>query len=318
MKFREQYPGFERTLAAIGLTRNAFEHIQSAIFDTYDRLAAPLPESSKWKHEKPKHARKALTEVCAFAELLGLTEPLMQYIALACSAHDLGRMVQANKRASTRPDGFDIVFEDDRKPIPYDDNDERHGYESVLLLRPILGLFAETDAGVWLLGAVRHHSRKANPTLEMCGGSEESLALCGIVRDIDKVLGFQDAADYTGNPERKAKERLQNWPKQIETDLAWGTELGRVDPAEFLTATSLEVPIDRQKCRSYEAYMLQFLKWFFGFVRPEMQEVALNEGGPQIVAAYLLRQLEATPEQREQLHVMLKTYRNGVLLRLAT
>ncbi len=76
-----------------------------------------------------------------------------------------------------------------------------------------------------------------------------------------------------------------------------------------------EQPIDRLKCRSYEAYMLQFLKWFFGFARTEMQQVALHEGGPQNVAAYLLRQLEATPEQRDRLNAVLTAYGNGALLR---
>ena len=318
MKFTEQYPGFERALAFSGITIKDCEIFQTEVFAIYDRLAESIPTESAskhWKLVKPAHARKAFREVNAFANLLGLSPLLTRYVALTCSAHDLGRMVQANKRVGTQPAGFDAIFDDACRKMPYDDSDERHGYESVLVLRPILGAFCETEAGRWLLDAVLHHSLKANPTLEMCGGSEESLALCGIVRDIDKVLGFQEAADYTGNPERKAKERLQNWLKQTETDLGWGTELGRIDPAAFLMATPLEQPIDRQKCRSYEAYMLQFLKWLFGFARTEMQDVALHEGGPQTVAGYLLKQLEATPDQRAHLLAMLKSYRGGALLR---
>ena len=61
--------------------------------------------------------------------------------------------------------------------------------------------------------------------------------------------------------------------------------------------------------------MLQFLKWLFGFARTEMQDVALHEGGPQTVAGYLLKQLEATPDQRAHLLAMLKSYRGGALLR---
>ncbi|KKU02660.1 MAG: hypothetical protein UX06_C0053G0003 [Candidatus Giovannonibacteria bacterium GW2011_GWA2_45_21] len=318
MKFTEQYPGFERVLASSGLTVDDCEVFQKEVFAMYDTLAESIPmesASKHWKLVKPAHAREAFQEVNTFANLLGLSPLLAHYVAIACSAHDLGRMVQANKRVGTKPAGFDVIFDDAYREIPYDDSDERHGYESVLVLRPILGAFCETEAGRWLLDAVLHHSLKANPTLEMCGGSEESLALCGIVRDIDKVLGFQEAADYTGNPERKAKERLQNWLKQTETDLGWGTELGRIDPAAFLMATPLEQPIDRQKCRSYEAYMLQFLKWLFGFARTEMQDVALHEGGPQTVAGYLLKQLEATPDQRAHLLAMLKSYRGGALLR---
>ena len=308
---------FEAALAASGIKMGDCEFFQSAVLNTYDVLAESIPlesASKHWKRVKPAHARNVLQEGKTFADFFGLSPLLTRYVALACSAHDLGRMVQANKRVGTQPAGFDAIFDDAWREVPYNDGDERHGYESVLVLRPILGGFSETEAGRWLLDAIMHHSLKANPTLEMCGGSEESLSLCGAVRDIDKVLGFQEAADYTGNAERKAKERLQNWPKQVETDPGWGTELGRIDPAEFLMATPFEEPIDRQKCRSYEAYMLQFLKWFPGFARTEMQDVALHEGGPQIVAGYLLRQLEAVPDQRAHLLAMLESYRGGVLL----
>ncbi len=318
MKFVERYPNFECELALSDITFKDCEVFQTKIFATYDMFSESIPmesASKHWKLVKPAHARKAFKEVSAFANLLGLSPLLTQYVALTCSAHDLGRMVQANKRVGTKPRGFDAIFEDAYREIPYDDSDERHGYESVLLLRPILGAFCETEAGRWMLDAVLLHSLKANPTLEVCGGSGESLALCGIVRDIDKVLGFQEAADYTGNQERKAKERLQNWLKQTGTDPEWGTALGRIDPVAFLTATPLEQPIDRQKCRSYEAYMLQFLKWFFGFARSEMQDVALHEGGPQTVAVYLLKQLEAAPDQRAHLFAVLGSYRGGVLLR---
>lgn len=320
MTFACQYPALTTALMDSRVPPEMFRGFQEEIFRVYDVLADSIPahsNSGKWKFGKPAHARKALKEVNDFADLFGLSPMLVNYVAIACSGHDLGRMTQANKRVNTRPDGFDDIFDDARREVPYSDDDERHGYESVLLLRPILGSFADTDVGKWLLDAVLHHSLKINPTLEMCGGSEESLALCGIVRDIDKVLGFQDAGDYTGNAERKAKERLQNWPKQIEADPAWGTELGMISPISFLLDTPLEQPIDRQKCRSYEAYMFQFLKWIFGFARTEMQDVALHEGGPQIVAAYLLKQLENAPVQREHLYAKLSAWRNGALLKPA-
>jgi hypothetical protein len=326
MKFTEKHPHFEPVIANSGIGPGSIEAIQTLILNTYDELAVPLPDSAAWKHNKPAHARKARKEVAMFADLLGLSPLAQQYVAIACSAHDLGRMVQANKRAGTQPEGlYSSVFDDALREVPYDDDDQRHGYESNLLLKPILGEFANTTAGQWLLDAVLYHSLKENPTLEMCGGSVESLGLSGIVRDIDRVLGFHDAVDYTSNPERKAKERMQNWgirvtgdpSKGIAPDEAWGTELGCIDPAHFLLDTPFEKPINRLQCRSYEAYMLQFLKWVPQITSEPMMQVVLHEGGPQVVAAYLLKQLEQAPEQREHLLRELESYLGGALLRTA-
>lgn len=325
-KFMFRHPGLREALHASSITPTQLDEVRTKVLETYYALAEPLKEASKWKRGKPEHARKSAEEAREFADFLGLNELEVAFFALAFCSHDLGRMIQALLQASAHDaaenirisltgkfrDAWSWVLEDAERSMPY--RDEYHGTESANLLRPILGIFAESNAGQWLLAAITYHSHRSNPTLDMVGGVEEAHAVCCIVRDLDKLVGFREARDYTGNTERKRKERIQNWPKQVQDDPDWGTELGKIDPYEFLFDTPFEQPIDRQKCRSFEAYMLQFLKWLPGFASSEMQALALREGGPQIVAAYLMNQLADTPAQSKHLLAMLESWNAGALL----
>ena len=92
-------------------------------------------------------------------------------------------------------------------------------------------------------------------------------------------------------------------------------ELGRIDPEDALDSFCNGQAIDRSKSRSYERYMLQYLAWAFNIVQPEMLELALHEGGPQTVAAYLRKRLEVSPDQAARLLAKLQDWKSGVLLR---
>jgi len=317
MKFGIQYPAIQTELEQHA-TVNTFESIFDQVFTTYDELAQPLPETSGWKRGKPTHARKAREEVRVFASVLDLSPLQLEYVGLACAAHDLGRMVQGLMR-SLRKGEISVIpapliekysssFGPDRnEDNPYDDNDEKHGHESALLLEPLLGDFAYTTPGDWLLIAVDLHSLKENPTLEDTG-SEEALGLCGVVRDIDRVVAFNhDVDSYLYDEDRKIRERRQNFN-------GGSPEMGCIAPTEFLMDTPFPQAINRQQCQTYEAYMLQFLKWLPNFMRQDMQDMAIAGGGPQKIAKYLLQQLEATPEQRAKLLTDLQEWRGGILL----
>jgi hypothetical protein len=319
MTFGTKYPAISREIHEKSfLTAGDFARFEDGVFAIYDELANGLPECG-WKRGKPAHARTAFAEVQKFARVLGLTRLMIPYVALACAAHDLGRMVQAFMRERAKgnlPNGVPAhllekypSLRDDREGPPYDDNDQLHGYESVLLLQPILGGFVDTEPGRWLLTSILHHSLKDNPTLEMCDGSEEALGLCGVVRDIDRVVAFNhDVDSYLYDEDRKLRERRQNFS-------GGSPEMGRIYPVEFLMETPLIQAIDRQKCLTYETYMLQFLKWLFNFMREDMQDMAIAGGGPQKIATYLLKQLETMPDQRAHLLAQLEAWRGGILLR---
>ncbi|MCR4278956.1 MAG: hypothetical protein NUV81_03590 [bacterium] len=316
-----EFPEIRSALIKCGVTIEQLVAYLQAILDAYDEWAVPLPDSMAWKAGKPKHARECADEARAFAPVLGFNELEQAFFAVAFAGHDLGRMVQTtiyglSKNTVTLTNEFrdtwDNILSEDRTGL---NPDQIHGEDSVRILRPILGSFCDTKIGKWMLTAVHFHSFKDTPTLEMVGNDRVALAFACMLRDLDKVEGFRDARSYTSDPERKARERVQNWPVEIAGDSDWGTELGRIDPASDLDLFMRGEAINRRTCRSFESYMLQYLMWALHIVQPEMLELALAEGGPQMVATYLLKQLEATPDQRSVLMRKLEEWNDGALLK---
>lgn len=322
MKFTDRYPGIRTALEASGVTLKDLHGFRDRIFETYGALAGAMHDSMGWKTKKPEHARECAAEIDKLASRLGLdSEEERAFYALLSAGHDLGRMVEGLRKSldPKAPKKIQIILPDgfaDRWPLVKEPKRD-HGLDSAELLRLILGWFAETLIGQWSLLAVEHHSDIHNPTLDMVGGILEALALCNFLRDVDKVTGFDDALRYTQDEAHKATQRLQNWAEQIVDDAAWGTEMGRIDPAEAIDDFVAGIAINRAKCRSWEAYMLQYLTWIISIVLEEMREIALARGGPQIVAAYLLRQLLGNHAQYSRLHNFLENWRGGILLRPA-
>ncbi|OGG36730.1 hypothetical protein A2110_00135 [Candidatus Jorgensenbacteria bacterium GWA1_54_12] len=317
--FLERYPRIRTELTASVTVRELYKFLVR-IISAYDNIALVLPDTMGWKRIKPRHARECAKRAEEFAPFLGVGELEQAFFAVLFAAHDLGRMVQATIQglaagtvalSDSFKSSWDLVLNAER-PAPYPD--ELHGLDSVRILRPIFGAFAETDVGRWALTAVECHSHKNNPTLDVVGGVREALELAKTLRDLDKVEGFRATAAYVGNPERKATERLQNWPDRLAGDPEWGTELRRIDPPAMLNLFEREEVIPRRECRSYETYMLQFLAWVFQITQPEMLDIALSERGPQQVVTYLLDQLCASQEQRDLLLAKLVMWHNGRLL----
>jgi hypothetical protein len=294
----DRYPELREEIAKSGVTKPQIDAMEQAVFAAYDELAEPLPDTMWWKTQKPAHARRCRAQALEFASVLGLTDLEVALFALLFASHDLGRLVEAGRTSRGEPRAKWL-----------------HGKDSVDIMRPILGQLAETTLGHWIMDALEHHSDAQDVTLETVGGSRGSFAMCTTLRDLDKVEGFRSAVDYTSNLTRKAKERLQNWPEQVKQDPAWGTELGQIDPDRMLDLFEQGQPIPRAQCRSFEAYMLQYLRWTRDVVNPEMLAIALREGGPQIVAAYLLTQLkQGAPEQYARLLQYLLDWKDGALL----
>lgn len=309
--FMEAYPGIRRAIAESGGTIPLFMRWYGEVLAVYEELAFYLPDMMVWKAQKPEHARHCAREARELAALFGFNELEIAYFTLLFASHDLGRMVEGLR--NLMPHGNLPAHVVARWPMIFVP-ERPHGVDSAILLREVVGgAFVGTTIGVWTLAAIEHHSDKENPTFKMLK-SPEALALANIIRDLDKAEGFREAMDYTANPERKAKERRTNWPGKIKNDPSWGTELGCIDPQEALDEFEQNRAIDRRTCRSYEAYMLQYLAWVKSIVQPEMRKLALREGGPQIVAAYLLKQLEASPEQRGRLEKAFAAWNSGVLL----
>lgn len=317
MKFAEKYPMVEKALIGAGSTIKELDDCRERVLAAFDELADPIPDgpNAGWKVNKPAQARKAVEEVSGLANLLGFSPLLVSYFSLGYAAHELGRMTQTYFRNNVPVTGelaeiYPSLVPALRESVgydPYDDRDERHGYESAIILKPILGDLSNTHSGEWLLTAMVQHSFIVNPTLEECR-DESQFAVTGCIRDLSKVAALNgEVRDYTENPARKELENQRNFKGQCP-------ERGCILPESWVFDLPLTTPVNRQLSGSYEAYMLQFIKWTFGFMIEELQDAAIAVGGPKILAQYLLRQLEATPDQRAKLLEMLQEWRGGILL----
>jgi hypothetical protein len=285
----DRYPELREEIAKSGVTVAQLNALVQVVFAMYDRLARLLPDGMLWKTQKPAHARRCHAQAHEFASILGFTAIEEALFALLFAAHDMGRMIEARRVSRGEPH------------TPW-----LHGRDGANLLRPILGKLAQTTLGHWILDAIEHHGDAQDVTLETFGGSSGSFVLCTILRDCDKLDGFREAPDYTADPKRKAEERWQTWPEQAAKDSMWGTEMWQIVPVCLLDLFEQGQPIPRAECRSYEAYMLQYLRWVFNIVHPEMLAITLSEGEPQMVVRYLLSHLkQGAPDQHARLPVLI-------------
>lgn len=281
--FIERHPEVMRLLATRH-SRTVLPRAGSAVSMAYEHLARGLPADHAWSRGKIDHARESAAEAVALAERLGLGGDGAEILGFLLYSHDIGRLVEAHRQVLGLP-----------RPIWH------HGRDSADAVRAATG-FQPTDHPWFdtLLVAIEHHADRATPTLEALGGDRTAWALTALLRDLDKRAGFKSATRYTGDAAFKEKQAAANWPERRGEDPAWGTEMRSIDPPELLETFERREPLPRPRCRSYEAYMLQYLAWVFDIQHPELLALTLEEGGPAIVLDYLLRQLPDAESVRVQ------------------
>ncbi len=294
--FIERYRALRALIAESGVTRAQLEDWRTQVLESYRRLAKPLPDTMIWKEQKPRHALAAEQAARDIAPHLGLNALETDVLGLLLTSHDLGRLVEAGRTHRKEPRAK-----------------WHHGVDSEVEMMPILGHEAVTPFGRALLLAIRHHADATRVRLGDVGGDEAAWALATVVRDIDKCEGFEQARRYTEDRANMEKQRHQNWPEQIAEDDAWGTEMGKIEPIEMLDIFERHELLPRVKCRSYEAYMLQYLAWTFDIVHPEILKRAVAAGGPIIVRDYIDRRLADNPEQRLRFRLALQGWRCGLM-----
>ncbi|TAK05225.1 hypothetical protein EPO33_04600 [Patescibacteria group bacterium] len=254
--------------------------------EAYAHLAQKLPDSHVWKQGKMVHARTAAGEVIALASRFGFNDVERQAVAFLLYSHDVGRMVEALRQVQGQPRAL-----------------WHHGRDSVEVIRAATAVLPGTRP--WfdtLLVAVEHHADRTTPSTKELGGDRAAWALMTLLRDLDKRVGFQSAERYTADEAYKVAQAKANWPERRAVDPLWGTEMGRIDPPEMVAAFLRGEALERSRCRSYEAYMLQYLAWLFDVVHQEVLDLILAENGPMIVRDYLTRQLTAAcPEEAQQI-----------------
>ncbi len=272
--FIERYPEVLRLLV-MRKSGSVLPRAGSAVTTAYEHLATGLPADHAWNQGKIDHARESAAEAAALAERLGLGEDGAEILGFLLYSHDIGRLVEARRQVL----GL-------HRPTWH------HGRDSVDVIRAMT--LALPTAVPWfdtLLVAIEHHADRVTPTLEQLGGDRAAWAFTTLLRDLDKRAGFKHARRYTEDAAFKAAQAAANWPERRAEDPLWGTEMRRIDPSELLETFARREALERQRCRSYETYMLQYLAWVFDTQHPELLRLTLEEGGPEIVLAYLGRQL---------------------------
>jgi hypothetical protein len=321
-RFMDRNPETRKLIADSGITKEEIDRYIAAVRKEYMRIDELLPEDHQWRGRKLAHAEECAREITTHATVFGLQGVECKVFEFLLFAHDIGRLEQGRIRAS----GQDI-------------KDEEHGALSVELIRTAIGITDENITPLWeaMFCAIRCHAYRVTPTAEELGDLRLALPLIQLLRDTDKLGGFDAAPSYTGEPARKARERLANWSihldqdpslnKNTSWDPSWGNELGLISPPYHLWLRFLNNKhIVRSDCRSYEAYMLQLLAWCFDVNTPEMLQIIMERGGPGNVYTYLVKQLavgsqklESAADRDEAAHQLAalkewaKTWKDGIL-----
>lgn len=267
--------------------------------EVFTELDERMPAGHVWKGRKLRRCMQCSAEIARMAPALGLRSSFaVKIVAFPCAFHDIGRLDRALRFSKGDPEPW------------------RHGLDGALIVAwELFGGSHYRKPKLWrsILDAIKWHSLLENPTIEQVG-SEATCALTSLVRDMDRVSGYEDALRYTGEAEFKERQRRANFARQMESDPSFGAEKRRILPERHLDAFLAYGFIPRDECASYEAYMLQYLSWIYQLTNPEIADLAAASGGPKIVLKYLLEQLaDESEDQRKRLLDWAASWRDGIL-----
>ena len=154
-------------------------------------------EAHQWKHSKLAHAGDCADEVGRHASLFGLQGLECDVFKFLLFAHDIGRLEQGLRRVR----GEDAL-------------DADHGRLSVERIKEAFGPTVDTAAPIWtaMFEAIRCHSFRVTPTVEELGGSTAVYGLVCLLRDTDKLGGWNSAKSYPANPNAKHASAVRTGP----------------------------------------------------------------------------------------------------------
>ena len=304
--FMDRNPELRMLIAQSDLSPTQLQTFTASIITAYDTYSTGLPDTSAWKTGKLEHVKHGADEVREHGALFGLQGKEIDVMVLLVSAHDTGRLVHEHvKNAIGKLPTW------------------RHGVESAHIAKHAFGEHANTRLCLAMFDAIEHHSDIETPKLVEFHGDKAGYALTCLLRDFDKLTGFEDATRYTADEEFKRKQILTNFSTQrAEKDPetgelkhpTWGDEKGKIVPEGMLDTFLAGKALVRRDCQSYEAYMAQYLAWTFDIQNPEALELSVKRGGPKVVYDYLLAQTkEGAPEQYAKLKAWGEAWQGGVL-----
>ncbi|MEO5927939.1 MAG: hypothetical protein ABIO72_04420 [Patescibacteria group bacterium] len=297
MNFMERNPELRELIAASEIASGQLLNYTEAIRGVYIDYAHGLPNNSAWKTGKLEHVGHAAKDVRTYADLFGLTGKELDVVVFLVTAHDTGRLIH------------ELVQRANGKRLPWP-----HGVESANFAQHIFGAKRRDPLCLAMYLAIHHHSDIETPLLEAIGDKATHALIC-LLRDFDKMTGYENALKYVSDEEFKQKQIDTNFSVQRKSDPTWGDEKGKIDPETMLDTFLAGKALVRDDCQSYEAYMLQYLAWVFDIQNREVLEISIKNGGPKHVLTYLLLQLaHGAPEQHERLMAWAETWQDGILL----
>lgn len=253
---------------------------KKCVGDLYLQLGSGLPNGHPWKEAKIDHATHTVNAGGGVmtnirAQLVTENSELLSFLALS---HDLGRPLEA------------------RRNLGLVEAEYQQGHEGVLSVKAMesIGLLqgfpSETQDIVRY--AVEHHADTKTPVISENATSVDKykyIFTC-LLRDMDKLSTFANRTDgYLTDEINKKKQAEVN---KLNFDPEHPTaEWGVIDPPELIDTFISNQVIARGTCRSYEAYMLQYLAWIFDINLKAMVGEAINTGVVSKILKYFEKQL---------------------------
>lgn len=247
-----------------------------AIEQHYPELLELLPTGHPWRAAKETHSLlvgSGAPEV--FEELRQeMTEENFYLLLLMASSHDFGRPLQVQRKNEAAYKG------------------QHHGDFSVELLArwQVLENFEPVTQQI-ITYSVTHHADVVTPELARDAGDLEKIEYfyTSALRDLDKIGVFKGKTElYLFDQDEKNKQNTLG---------GFDGEQNSIQPPELLTEFTEGHMIDRKKCRSYEAYMLQFLAWMFDLNLKDSLHAVVQSGAVGKLLHYFERQLPGTEFQ---------------------
>lgn len=260
---------------------------EKSVESLYLQLGSSLPDGHPWKEAKIEHAARtrlagAAAMVNIQAQLIEENSELLSFIALS---HDLGRPIEARRNLGW----VEVQYQQGH-----------HGMLSVKAMESI-GLLqsfpSETQEIVKY--AVEHHADTRTPILpgDATGADKYKYVFTCLLRDMDKLSTFANRTEgYLFDEVNKKKQAEVN---KLSFDKEHpAAEWGIIDPPELVDIFASGQAIARGACKSYEAFMLQYLAWIYDINLRSMIGEAINTGVVSKILDYFNKQLPQDQYQK--------------------
>lgn len=245
--------------------------LTAELASAYVILGTHIQVNDAWTWGKLEDAADAAKRARVLCFRKNTSEKLRELLEFVAFAADIGRLVVRNFNVS------------DKKKRELQ---KVHGSYSAMFIRQMAD---HPQNHLWsaIELAITRHSDKESPTLAGVNGDRVALYLCQLLRDIDKLGNWVGTGALYVTPSKIVLESETNGVK----------DLPKADDA-ILRVFEAGMPIERNDCKTYVEYMLQFLAWGYDFAFEELWQEVVDSGQPQLVLAWIKKRLVVSGQER--------------------